>query len=903
MPLSPGTQLGPYEIVGPIGAGGMGTVYRARDPRIGRDVAIKALSELSAGDPDRIARFQREAQILGALNHPHIAAIYGLEEMHGARFLVLELVEGETLATRLARGPVPVVEALTIARQVADALHAAHEKGIIHRDLKPANVSVTDDDVVKVLDFGLAKAGGSGGQDMSQTETAIARDTRDGVILGTAAYMSPEQARGRQIDKRTDIWAFGCLLYEMLAGRLAFAGETLSDAVAAILGQEPDWRALPAETPARVRWLLRRCLEKDPKRRLHDMADARIEIDEALTEPSESAPLPRSRTRERLAWAAAAVSFGALIVMMTLGRATRREPPPVEARPVRSSVVLPDGLRYSDRLFTAGNPAGRFALSPDGSRMAIVAIGTSGQEMLWVRPLDTLVVQPLGGTEGAAFPFWSADSRFIAFFADGKLKKIDTSGGSVVVLCDATARSSGTWNREDVILFAPEAGTPIHWVSASGGTPSPVTKLDATLGDTQHWFPFFLPDGRHFLYFVVGSKAGGVAHPRAVYVGSLDPAEPGRLLLEGGSNAKYAQGHLIFLREGLLMAQPLDLQRMQLHGAAVPVSEQVPVAGRRDLGTAGAFSVSDTGLLAYQSGLSVVRSQLVWLDGGGTQIGLLGDQADYGDVALSPDGRHAAVSVLDPSRRTRDLWIYDVARGVRSRFTFDPGDDIAPSWAPDGSRLIFASIRKGGGDLYQKALSGAGDAEVLLADTLGKYQGTSSPDGGFFVYVAGAGAVGRSDLWVLPLIGDRKPYPLFETTFVETQPQFSPDGKWIAYASNETGSLEVYMARFPGRGDRSRVSTAGGGWPRWRRDGKEIFYLAADNTLMAAPVGAAGSGLDVGAPRALFRSRPRPFVRLDAYPYDVSRDGRFLVNSFVDEPIAPPITLVLNWTAGLNAGR
>jgi eukaryotic-like serine/threonine-protein kinase len=922
MPLSAGTRLGQYEIISPLGAGGMGEVYRARDTKLGRGVAIKVLPEAVATRPDRIARFEREAKVLASLNHPHIAALFGMEESAGRHFLVMELVEGETLAERIAspsasgRGHLRVDDALKVALQIAAALEAAHECGIIHRDLKPANIKITPDEVVKVLDFGLAKAaeGDRASQDLSQSPTVSFGGTREGTILGTAAYMSPEQARGKPVDKRTDIWAFGCVLYEMLTGRLAFSGETVSDAVTAILSREPDWLALPAETPESVRRLLRRSLEKDPKRRVHHIADARIELEETLAQPSASghlmstdlsAPIvtngARAKARVRLAWIAATLSVAAIIAALALGRVGFVDRSAVDARVYRSSIALPEGMQIpADRSSANLGPAGRFALSPDGRRLAFVARrGATGLPMLWVRPLDAVVAQSLAGTEGAAYPFWSPDSRFVAFLARGKLKKIDVAGGAPLTLCDAALGATGAWNRDDVILFTPKGGSPLYRVSASGGTSSPVTTFDATSGDAQHWFPFFLPDGRHFLYSALGSKKAGATDPRGVYVGSLDPNESSTLLVQDGSHAKYAEGHLIFLRGTTLMARPFDANRRELHGEAEPLAEQLQTTNGNVTGAAGAFTVSETGVLAYQTGSGVVRSQLVWFDRAGKQIGLLGDQADYADLELSPDGQRLAVSVFDPAEGTRDLWLYDVKRELRTRFTFDSANEFEPIWSPDGDRLVFARI-KASVDLFQKPSSG-GREDALLEGGLGKFPSDWSPNGRFILYIAGGAAIARSDLLVLPLVGDKKPFPFLETSFIETRGRFSPDGRWIAYASDESGQLEIYVARFPEPGERRRISTAGGVWPRWRRDGREIIYLAPDNTLTAATVNGEGASFEAGAARPLFAVRPRPQVTLGDYPYDVSADGqRFLVNTLVEETASSAITLVVNWAGGLK---
>ena len=727
MLLSAGARLGPYEIISPLGAGGMGEVYRARDTKLGRGVAIKVLPEAVATHPDRIARFEREAKVLASLNHPHIAALFGMEESSGRHFLVMELVEGETLAERIAspnatgRG-LPVEDALKIALQIAGALEAAHECGIIHRDLKPANVMVTPDEVVKVLDFGLAKAaeGGRAGQDLSQSATVSFAGTREGTILGTAAYMSPEQARGKPVDKRTDIWAFGCVIYEMLTGRLAFSGETASDAVAAILSRDPDWLALPAETPESVRRLLRRSLEKDPKRRLHDIADARIELEETLAQPSAaghlvspdpSAPIvttgARARARVRLAWVAATLSVAAIVAALALGRVGSFGRPAVDTRVFRSSIVLPEGAQIpADRSSANLGPGGRFALSPDGRRLAFVARRDAiGPPLLWVRPLDGLVAQSLVGTEGATYPFWSPDSRFIAFLAQGKVKKIAVSGGAPVTLADASLGATGAWNRDDVILFTPKGGAQLYRVSASGGTPSPVTTVDTGSGGEQHWFPFFLPDGRHFLYSALGGKTAGAANPSGVYVGSLDPTEKSSLLLPDGSHAKYAEGYLIYMRGTTLMVRPFDANRRELQGEAEPLAEQLQTTSGSVTGAAGAFTVSETGVLAYQTGSGAVRSQLVWHERGGKETSVLGDQADYADVELSPDDQRVAVSVLDPAQGTRDLWLYDVKRGLRTRFTYDAANEFEPIWSPDGDRLTF-SRNKGSVDLYQKGRAG-----------------------------------------------------------------------------------------------------------------------------------------------------------------------------------------------------
>ena len=581
--------------------------------------------------------------------------------------------------------------------------------------------------------------------------------------------------------------------------------------------------------------------------------------------------------------AVVALAAGASAAVMYVRRA------PADTHVYRALILPPDGVNWSIR-----TPALRFALSPDGRRLAFVATGPDGRTLLWVRPLDTLVAQPLAGTDGVAMPFWSPDSRFIAFNAGGDLKRIDASGGPPLTVTETIANNQGSWNRDDVILFAPRAG-PLYRVPASGGTPSAVTTLDAASGDTQHWNSFFLPDGRHFLYHVVGSKTRGPNDARAVYVGSLDPAEKSRLLLEGGSNAQYALGYVLFMRGDTLMAQRFDADRLELTGNAVTVAEGVQIGGVS--GRTGAFSVSQTGVLAYQTGAGDVRSQLIWFDRSGKQIAALGDQADLGGVELSPDGTRAAVNILDPGR-ARDIWLYDVARGLRTRFTFDPGEEGSAVWSPDGSRVAFTSQSQGSA-LYVKASSGAGNVELLLDEALSASATSWSPDGRTVLYFNGLQATAGNDLRVVSLSGDRKGLVFLQTPFNEVGGKFSPDGRWIAYQSNESGRNEVYVAPFPGPGGKWQISTAGGAYPRWRRDGRELYDLAPGNRLMAALVSGEASAFQVGVVRALFELRARPGV--NGHPYDVSADGqRFLVNTLMQDVTSAPITIVVNWPAGLK---
>jgi serine/threonine protein kinase/dipeptidyl aminopeptidase/acylaminoacyl peptidase len=908
MVFAAGARLGSYDVIAPLGAGGMGEVYRARDSRLNREVAIKTLPEALAADHERVARFEREARLLAALNHPSIATIYGLERSGSAQFIILELVEGGTLADRLKRGPLPTDDALRIARDVADALHAAHDKGIIHRDLKPANIALTPGGRPKVLDFGLAKAFAA-----DSTATTIDDGTRAGVLLGTLPYMSPEQARGRAVDKRSDVWAFGCVVYEMLTGRSPFAGPSGSDVVAAILQRDPEFAKLPEHTPARVRWLLRRCLEKDPDRRLHDIADARIELDDALASPHAAsevgtiAATPRMSMRERAAWVVAALAIAGIAAVMLQDRG------PVATSGTgdlfRSSVLLPDDLRL-----TTTNPAARFALSPDGRRLALVAANAAGVPMLWIRPLDSLTAQPIPGTEGASFPFWSPDGRSLAFMAriasqsvsqGGRLLKIDLSGGQPVTLAEAAFNASGAWGPGNVILFTPTGNSPLFRLSASSpGEPVAVTTLDTESGDVQHSFPSFLPDGRHFLFTALGSRTGA-NEARAIYLGSLDGSAPPRMLIEAASHGQYANGHVLFLRDATLLAQRIDLETLTVAGEAIPIAEGVQITTRVSGGT-GAFSVSDKGVLVYQTGLGV-RSQLTWTDRAGRVTSKMGEQADYGDVVLSPDGSRALVSALDPQLGTRDLLIYDVVRGVRERFAADPSDEYAPVWSPDGARVAFTAARDGAIEIYERSLSGAGGERKLDSggSRLGKFAATWSRDG-HLLFIAGGRALARSDIHVVSMTGASAARPLLESPAVESQVRFSPDGRWIAYAASDSGRMEVYVAPFPGPGAPQRVSINGGGWPHWRRDSREIFFLApgtttADYTLMAAPVTTGAASLKIGDPASLFAVRLRPMGRLDAYSYDVAPDGRrFLFNMFVEEAASTGLTLVVNWPGAIK---
>jgi hypothetical protein len=904
MALSAGNRLGPYEIVAPLGSGGMGVVYRARDTKLGRDVALKVLADSFAADPERLARFQREAEVLAALNHPHIAAIHGLEDSSDIRALVLELVDGPTLADRIARGAIPVDEALAIARQIADALHAAHERGIIHRDLKPANIKITPDGVVKVLDFGLAKAAAPAlvGSDPGRSPaiTSPVAMTQAGIVLGTAAYMSPEQAKGREADKRSDIWGFGCVLYEMLTGRRAFDGEDMTDVLSAVVRLEPDWAAVPrAVTPA-VRTLLEACLVKDRRQRVADMSTVLFVLGNAArltTAGGEARTLDSAKVAVRGRRFAAAVGAAALIVGAAASALyfQRASAPPMTERPaVRLSLLPP-----ADVALAPGVNQIVPVVSPDGRRLAFSASRLGEPVRIWVRSLESLDARSLPGTDNARGPFWSPDGRTLAFFADDKLKAIDASGGAVQTLCDApnsAAAPGAAWSREGTIVFARRTGG-LMTVAAAGGVAAPATVVDPADGDSSHVFPFFLPDGRRFLY---------VSRPsNTLWIGALGSGEPTRLF-GTDSQVLYADGHVLFARQGTLLAQPFDATRATGTGNPMAIAERVAIDSI--LGAA-AFSVSGNGVLVYRPGAASPQTQFTWVDRTGKEIGKVGPHGAYRNPVLSGDGTRVALEAADIENRTQDLWILELARGALSRFTFDRGNDIYPVWAPDDSRIAFGSDRQGGTyNLYEKMSSGAAGEELLLASSGDNLTGPYdwSADGRFLVFRdLSSATLGTANTGILPLVGERTPRLLFPpTNFNQTMAQISPDGRWVAYFSSETGRNEVYVGGFPTPRGKWPISKDGATAPRWRGDSKELFYYAADERIMAVPVSGATT-LEVGTPVPLFSARmlggPSTVAGFRAQ-YDVTADGqRFLLNVPVDEDASSPtITVVLNWAAGLR---
>jgi Tol biopolymer transport system component len=866
--LTPGTRLGAYDITAQIGEGGMGQVFRATDTTLKRQVAIKTLPPSLAGDADRLARFQREAEVLASLNHPNIGAIYGFENEGGVHALVLELVEGQTLAEKLdgqgAKG-IRLNDALAIARQIADALDAAHERGIVHRDLKPANIALTPDGVVKVLDFGLAKpAAGAAGLDQFTNSPTLMAPTVDGVLLGTAPYMSPEQARGKVVDKRTDIWAFGCVLYEMLAGRRAFNGGTSSDVIASILEREPDFSVLPASTPPHIVRLLARALRKDPRTRLRDIGDAREELDVR----SDAAPAGHSasRFREHLAWAALVLAASAAAVLV--GNSMRKPPAHTE---VMFDASFPPGVAPT---FT------QLAISPDG-RFLAAAPTFEGRTPIWLRPIDSTAGRMLPGTEGAIFPFWSPDGKSIGFFAERKLKRIELDGEAVSIVTDVQVARGGMWQPDGTILFAPNAVGPLFRVPASGGTAVTATHLEP--GQNDHRAPFLLPDGRHFLYY-----SRGTPQVRGVYVARLDGSESRRLADADAAAVYAASGQLLFVRQGDLFAQPFDADRLTLGGAAFRVAGPVAVMPAISLAS---LAASPSGAIAYAAN-GVQSAQFVWFDRTGTQIEAIGqpERMAMAMPSLSPDERRIAFSRVVGSNW--DIWLMDM-RGAMSRLTSDPALDFNPIWSPDGRQVFFQSARGQGPDLYVRSVADGTPEERLLKTRADQPRAPSdvSADGRVLLYTGSTGTT--SEIWSLPLVGDRTPHSFVKSNFNARDGQFSPDGKWVAYQSDESGRNEIYIQPFHGPGERIQVSAAGGTQVRWGRRSAELFYVAADRRLNAVPVSIPANGAAaLGAPKPLFQIST--FGAQLGLQYAVSADGqRFLVNNQSVDP--PSITMILNW--------
>ena len=951
MGLSRGTTLGGYEILAPLGAGGMGEVYRAKDARLDREVAIKVLPDLFSRDPERVARFQREAKVLASLNHPNIAAVYGFESVGAGdiprsgsppgaggqseaalHFLVMELVEGNTLAERLKTGVLPVADTLDVAKQMAEALEAAHERGIIHRDLKPANVKVTPEGKVKVLDFGLAKAMAVG-TDASQTEVAnsptITADfTRPGMVMGTAAYMSPEQTRGKPLDKRTDIWSFGCVVYELLTGDRLFDGETTSDAIGAILHKEPDWSALPVDTPPTVQLLLRRCLAKDRNQRLRDVGDARIELENAISDPTSSSlrfadsalaaedrrGARRGRVGVRLLWA---------IVLLALGAATAWVIKPSRSplgRIVSQIPAPPDG-----RILFTGDTAGPAVVSPDGKMLAFVAQELGKRQRIWVRSLDRNESRPLRGTQTATFPFWSADSRSLGFFTSTHLKRVDLASGTTQTVCDVVGGRGGTWLKDGTIVFSPSYQVGLSRVSASGGEPKPITKLDADQ-HTSHRWPARVGDGNHFLFSAINHDLSK-SQNAAIYLGSLDGTPPVKLIASL-LNAEYALGQLLFVRDNVLMAAALDVDSGIVSGDPVAVVSGVSP----DLSTwRAAFSASSAGVLAYHGvgssaddddgsnnpslGTGAEANVSVWYDREGRPTGQVAEGVSQIDLRVAPGGGRMAISVISVISDQEfgiDLWIYHQHGQAPQRVTSMPFAEAMPVWSPDGTELAFAYMFGGDGQdaIYRKRIGGGIEHKLVEAPgDLQIWPTDWSSDGKYLIYTTGRRVGGTNlDIHVLPLDGGDA-FPYVATSAEERGGRVSPNGKWLAYESGTSSGWDVYVIPFtPDRGvadgnggstappeEKWQISVGGGSAPCWNSDGKELFYISADAELIAVAVETEGDHFVAGTTTKLFQTAFEP-----GKSFDVSPDGLEFVFNEVSVNVDTPISLIVNWNEGLD---
>ena len=882
MGAAPGARFGSYEVVSSLGVGGMGEVYKAHDTKLGRDVALKIVRPEFAGDPERVLRFRREALVLAALNHPHIATVHEFNEADGTAFLVMELVPGETLRDRMLSGRLTMTEVLRIGRQVAEALEAAHDKGIIHRDLKPANIKITPQGDVKVLDFGLAKAlvDDDVREGLSQSPTAA---LSAGMILGTVPYMSPEQARGKPVDRRTDIWAFGCVMFELVTHRRPFDGDTTSDVIAALLQAEPDWRLLPSDTPPAVDRVLRRCLRKDLRQRLRDIGDARMELEEALEAPAGvSAPGPQRHQRywpsaRAFAWLALGLLAGTLV-----GLALRREPPLAQP-PGHFVMSLPAGERVAGLDFPA------VAISPDGSLVAYV--GTrGGRSELFLRPLNSLESRALPGTNDAIAPFFSPDHRWIAFFADGKLKKVPVDGGAAVTLCDAPIGFGGSWGPDDTIVFAPATGSGLSRVPAAGGEPTPVTQVNAQKGEFSHRWPEWLPDGNTVI-FTVGSV--GSWDEAQIVAQSLASGQQ-TVLARGGTNPHYLpSGHLMYAKGGTLLAVKFDAARLSVTGAASPVIDDVV----QSFDGASQVGAASSGAVVYLSGsFTSDKRRLMGVERSGAVAPLAAPARAYAAPRVSPDSRTLAVTIASG---TEDIWTYDIAQGALTQLTFE-GNSASPLWTPDGKRLTFSWRAAGPANLFWKMIAGGPQERLATSDHL-QLPGSWSADGRRLAFVERHPTTGR-DLWIMH--EDRTVHPFLVSPNDETAPRFSPDGRLIAYVSNESGRNEVYVRAFPDSSRKWQVSSGGGAEPVWDRGGKELFFRAGDRMMVTSP--GQSSNPHFAEARTLFESKYEKGT-MDTANYDVTpAPTRFVMVESPDrESREDQLHLLINWqpSASSTAAR
>ncbi len=889
MALAAGTRLGPYEIVAPIGAGGMGEVYRAKDTRLERSVAVKVLPSHLSSSPEVRQRFEREAKTISQLSHSNICALYDVGNQDGVEYLVMELLEGETLSDRLAKGALPLEQTLRFGTQIADALDKAHRQGIVHRDLKPGNVMITKSGV-KLLDFGLAKAmtAPAPQSGMTSLPTMMGSQnnlTQEGTILGTFQYMAPEQLEGREADGRTDIFAFGCVLYEMATGKKAFTGASQASLISSIMKEDPaPISAVAPMAPPALERVVRRCLAKDPEDRWQNAGDLGSElkwIAEGGSQSGVAAPVAASGRRRRswLPWAAALV----LAALAFAGGVALRKPTP---QPVmRTSILLPPKTS-SD---SANNP---IAVSPDGSKVVLAAAGPDGKPRLWVRAMDGMEMTPMAGTEGATCPFWSPDGRFIGFFADHKLKKVPSAGGSVLTICDAADGRGASWSTGDVIVFSPGPFSPLFRVAAAGGASAAVTELPQKSGST-HRLPFFLPDGRHLLFFAGGSKT--IDKENTIAVLDLETRKVTTIAHEN-SEGRYAEpGYLLFYREGNLMAQPFDAKALKLSGEAVPIAEKVQFSPFR---YSASFGMSRSGLFVYQSSVQQQRKTLTWFDLDGKNLGKIGEPAILTPLlplALSADGARAAVTIQSGAGGPSSVWIYDLVRGVVNPLAAASGTEssFGPLWSPDGKQVAYGSTE---GVLYVKAADGSSEPKAIVTQTPNLVASSWSGDGKTIAYRVQNPKTGSLDIWVVPADGSGPPRPFLATPAQEQGPRFSPNGRWICFTSDESGRNEVYVAPYPGPGEKRQISTSGANVGWWLGESEIAYRQPPEDKWYAVPFEEAGSSFRLGPPRVLFGDHALP-----QGPMAFARDGkRALVGVTPDEDALGQLTVVTNWSADLK---
>jgi eukaryotic-like serine/threonine-protein kinase len=885
MTLAAGFRLGPYEIVAPLGAGGMGEVYQARDTRLERTVAVKVLPPHLVGNADLRQRFEREAKTVSSLNHPHICAVYDVGQEGEVDYLVMEHLEGETLLDRLQKGPLPVGQALRHAVEIADALDKAHRNGVIHRDLKPGNIMLTKSGA-KLLDFGLAKiTAPDPSERLSVLATAEKPLTEAGTLLGTFQYMAPEQLEGKEADARTDLFAFGAVLYEMVTGRRAFEGKSQASLVSAIMASEPaPLAAVQPMTPPAVERIVRNCLAKDPDDRwqsAHDLAAELRWISEAGSQAGVPAPVvSRRKSRERWAWAlVAALGLLAAVAGGILWARSR----PTAVEPTRFVITMPTQLRRMDWP----------KLSPDGRTIAFLGTDAEGRTSIWLRPLSALEPHQVPGTEGAWRPFWSPDSRHLAFFVGKQLKKVPISGGPPQLISDTVSGNDGTWGVGDVILFDGGVTDPIRRVSAAGGVPTDAAAPDKAQGETGAGWPTFLPDGKHFLFL-----ADLVQGQSRLKVGTLGSSETQTLGSVNGRVEFSRSGHILYVSQGTLLARPFSTRTLTFTGEPVPVAENVTTpAGGNGFAS---FSVSSTGALAYLPQLAAAESDLVWLDPKGKELKKVGQPRTYRDLALSHDESSLAVGIEDADKQSDDIWVFDLKRDVPTRLTFDPKNDIWPVWSPDGKWIAFASNRGGRYAVYRKLASGAGEDELLYQDDKVDAGPTDwSPDGRWIalnVYPGG----GTPDIAVLPTTAKATPVPFLATPFAEGRARFSRDGRWLAYQSNESGRLEVYVQPFPATGAKWQISTNGGQSPYWTGMGRDLDFVGLDRkSLFSVTLTARGSSLEVSLPKLLFEKGQAPGDIFRNHWLPTAAGDRFLVNAARESTEIPTFHVVLDWPAAI----